>query len=193
MGPVGHMQFVPERPTGHYEQYQTARVIMGPVGCNGHEQGWGGGISSSSSSIYNRHSIHYSVVSCPLGLHAVGEKYIYALPFPTQSTPLHLHVQMVLEGNPGRERGSPVGCSFVPVGLVLTFEETDRFSDRARSVVVLLVLTFEETDRFSDRTGRLEHPPSLACTPNGPRGKSRSGKREPGRLFICTGRSCTDL
>ena len=80
--------------------------------------------------IYNRHSIHYSVVSCPLGLHAVGEKYIYALPFPTQSTPLHLHVQMVLEGNPGRERGSPVDCSFVPVGLVLTFEETDRFSDR---------------------------------------------------------------
>ena len=129
--PVGHMQvgplgslwdrsvtlqFVPERPTGHYEQYQTARVIMGPVGCNGHEQGWGGEISSSSSSIYNRHSIHYSVVLCPLGLHAVGEKYIYALPFPTQSTPLHLHVQMALEGNPGRERGSPVGCSFVPVG-----------------------------------------------------------------------------
>ena len=65
--PVGHMQvrplgslwdrsvtlqFVPERPTGHYEQYQTARVIMGPVGCNGHKQGWGGGITSSSSSIY---------------------------------------------------------------------------------------------------------------------------------------------
>ena len=84
----------------------------------------------------------------------MGGKYIYALPFPTQSTPLHLHVQMAVEGNPGRERGSPVGCSFVPVGLVLTFEETDRFSDRARSVVVLLVLTFEETDRFSDRTGR---------------------------------------
>ena len=55
--PVGHMQvrplgsvwdrsvtlqFVPERPTGHYEQYQTARVIMGPVGCNGHAQGWEG-------------------------------------------------------------------------------------------------------------------------------------------------------
>ena len=37
-----------------------------------------------------------------------------------------------------------------------------------------------------------EHPPSLACT-NGARGKSRSGKREPGRLFICTGRSCTAL
>ena len=110
-------------------------------------------LSSVLNLPYNRHSIHYSVVSCPLGLHAVGGKYIYALPFPTQSTPLHLHVQMALEGNPGRERGSPVGCSFVPVGLVLTFEETDQFSDRARSVV-LLVLTFEETARFSDRTGR---------------------------------------
>ena len=171
------MQFVPERPTGHYEQYQTARVIMGPVGCNGQEQGWGAGSA---------------VLHLP---------YIIATRFITRWFRAHwdcmLWGKSTFTPSHFQRRAPPFTCMYkwssreIPVGK----EGARSVVHLYRSVIVLLVLTFEETDRFSDRTGRLEHPPSLVLQMvlEGNPGRERGSP--VGCSFVPVGysTSCTDL
>ena len=115
----------PGNPTGYYEHKTPVGGTMGPVGFTMGYLAQGRGVVKKATDRVRLSSVlqlpstfHIAIMISPHSIHYCGvhAHWDCMLPFLTKSTPLHLHIHMVLERNPGRERGSPVGCSFVPVG-----------------------------------------------------------------------------